>query len=180
MTLDHFVKGHFQELTYKEKVRFLSCLNQNNDGLLLSKNWLKLDIDAFIVAKQSKREEFVPTIIKLFGTDYTGLIVANIKENGRLISAYPIWSFENSGPEVYEDTLIITRPKYKCTFSENLIFTEISFGTVYVDTVSDYDLYFIHTKYYTTKIDEKGQFTTALIDSSSTEQPFELSDFNSY
>lgn len=180
MTMDHFVEGHFQELTNKEKEKYLSFLFQNSDGARISKTFLKNDIQAFIVSKQQGIGCFEPTIVKLFGTDYTGLVILNLTTKGKLVSFYPIFSFENSGPEIYEDTLIVTRPIYRCNFSDQSLIIEKSFGTVYIDTILPLEISFIHTNRYKVSIDETGMFTTETLDSLSYEQPFELSDFNSF
>jgi hypothetical protein len=180
MILDDFINQNFRKLNGKEKIDYLYDYISQEDGSKISKDWIKQDLEAFIVARQERIGAFEPILIKVFGTDFTALVLVNLDENDKVHSGYPIFCTENSGPEISEDTLIVTRPKVRCTFSKNVINTEKLTGTIQINPNAKKDIFYIDKITYKTIISESGKFSTVKIDSIRYQEKFDLSEFQTY
>jgi hypothetical protein len=180
MILDDFINQNFRQLNDQTKINYLYDYISHEDGSKISKDWIKQDLEAFIVACQEKIGTFEPTLIKVFGTDFTALVLVNLENNDKILSGYPIFCTENSGPEISEDTLIVTRPKVRCTFSKNVINTEKLTGTIQINPKTEKDNFYIDKITYKTTISESGTFSTVKIDSIRYQEKFELSEFQTY
>lgn len=180
MILDDFINQNFRQLNDQTKINYLYDYISHEDGYKISKDWIKQDLEAFIVARQEKIGTFEPTLIKVFGTDFTALVLVNLDNNDKILSGYPIFCTENSGPEISEDTLIVTRPKVRCTFSKNVINTEKLTGTIQINPKTEKDNFYIDKITYKTTISESGTFSTVKIDSIRYQEKFELSEFQTY
>lgn len=113
----------FEKLNNELKIKYLKDFLKNEDGSKIPIEWIKSDMQAFIIANRPVINDFQPIIIKVYGTDYTAILLVNINKSGKVISGFPIYSLENSGPLINEDTLIVSRPKTMCKFVNNTIFT---------------------------------------------------------
>lgn len=180
LILDDFINMGFEQLDDQSKINYLYDYISQENGSKISKNWIKQDLEAFIVAKQDPIGNFEPTLIKVFGTDFTALVLVNLVNGNKIISGYPIFCTENSGPAISEDTLIVTRPKVRCTFTKNVINSEKLTGTIQIDPKSEKETFHIDKLTYKTTISENGKFSTVKIDSNRYQQKFELSDFQTY
>lgn len=180
MFLDDFINQNFKQLNDQTKIDYLYDYLSHGNGSNISKDWIKQDLEAFIVARQERIGTFEPTLIKVFGTDFTALVLVNLEDNDKILSGYPIFCTENSGPEISEDTLIVTRPKVRCTFSKNVINTEKMTGTIQINPKIEKDNFYIDKITYKTTISESGKFSTVKIDSIRYQQKFELNEFQTY
>ncbi len=169
----------FEKLDNDLKLKYLyDFIWGGSAGHKIDKEWFKMDLQAFIVAKQPKINNFQPTLIKVYGTDYSGLFLVNIK-NKEVISGYPIYDLETSGPEFSEDTLIITRPKILCTFKKNKLFFKKMTGTCKPteNLIQSFDVKQIS---YVTTIDFTGKIRTEKKDSCQYQKKCELDYFQTY
>ena len=168
----------FEKLDKKLKFRYLYNVLRFEDGRRIDKEWFEMDLQAYIVAKLPTINNFQPTIIKVYGTDYSALVLANIRDN-KLISSYSIYDLETSGPEFEEDTLIITRPKTFCTFKQNKLYLKIMTGTCKPNDnlIQNFN---VKENNFTTTIDFSGKIITEKKDSSKYEKKCELDYFQTY
>lgn len=172
-------KNKFQKLDNNLKIKYLyDFINGGNIGSKIDKEWFKMDLQAYIVAKQPIINNFQPLIIKVYGTDYSGLVLVNLKDN-KVISGYPIYDLEISGQEFYEDTLIITRPKTFCTFKKNKLYLKIITGTCKpIDNL--FQNFTVTERNFTTTIDFTGSIKTEKKDSIQYQKKCELDYFQTY
>ncbi|MES2588280.1 MAG: hypothetical protein V4622_04815 [Bacteroidota bacterium] len=177
--LDKSKKQKFEKLNNKDKIKFLFHVVKQEDGHEIDKEWIKMDLQAFVVAKQSKINNFTPTIIKVYGTDFTAVILVNLDDNKNIISTFPIYNIENSGPAISEDTLIVTRPKIKCHFMKNVIHLYKITGTNFLQNEKIQSFY-VDSITYKASIDNNGIVRTVKIDSTRYKKNCELDYFQSY
>ena len=169
----------FEKLSNALKLKYLKEFLKNEDGTEIQKDWIEDDLQAFIIGTRPPIGNFQPTIIKIYGTDYAAVIIVNIDESGNIISGYPIYALENSGPQYGDDTMVITRPKTKCKFVNNSILTSRLVGTCYPQNgaVQEFSIKQINFK---TTISESGEITTMKLDSSQYKMNCKMDYFQSY
>lgn len=177
--LDASQKQKFEKLTKGQKILLLSSLLKDHNSKGIDTNWIKEDLQAFVVAKQSSIGHLQPTLIKVFGTDYSAVLLINLENGNKPISGFPIYAIENSGPEISEDTIIVTRPKIKCRFSRNTILLFKLTGICYPKSV-DPTLFTIDSITSEISIHRNGMLKTRKLDSSRYQRKSELHYFQSY
>lgn len=161
--LDSLKNRKFKKLNNEFKLKYLKGLKYEG-GSEISKDWLENDIQAYLIGTLPTIANFQPTIIKVNGTDHSSVQLVNIDENGKLVSNYTIYYIGISSVQFIEDTLIITRPKIKCRFSNNCIFISKMIGMCnpQKDSLQKFSIKQFN---YKTIINNKGEASTLLIDS---------------
>lgn len=177
--LDSSKKQKFEKLSNELKIKYLKDFLSYADGSKMPVDWIISDLQAFIIVKRPKIEDFQPTIIKVYGTDFAAVILVNINESGDVKSGFPIYSVENSGPDISEDTLIITRPKTKCKFEYNWILTSKQIGTCHPQN-GEIQTFSVKQVNFKTTISKSGEIVTVKLDSAEFVKKCELEYFQSY
>lgn len=169
----------FEKLDNDLKIKYLyGFITGGVEGHKVDKEWLKMDMVAYIVAKQPKSENFQSVIIKVYGTDYSGLFLVNVKGN-KVISRYPIYDLEISGPHILEDTLLVTRPKTFCEFKKNKLLIKKVTGTCKpTDKISQ--KFSVKEVNYIVTIDKLGQIKTVIKDIAQYDKRCKLEYFQTY
>lgn len=176
---DSLKNQKFEKLSNANKLKYLKGLLKNEDGTEIRQDWIEGDLQAFIIGTRPKIGNFQPTIIKVYGTDYAAVILVNINESGNVISAYPIYALENSGPEFADSTVIITRPKTKCKFVNNNILISRLVGTCHPKDVVFQEFNIKQINYKTT-ISASGDIVTMNLDSTKFTKKCKMDYFQSY
>jgi len=176
---DSFKKQKFEKLSNAQKLKYLKKFLKYENGTEISDEWIELDLQAFIIGTRPKVGNLQPIIIKVYGTDYTAAILVNLDDNGNVVSGFPIFSLENSGPEFMEDTIIITRPKTKCKFENNTILTSKMVGKCKLPFEGIPTFSIVQINYITT-IGEKGEIKTTAFDTLNYSKKCKLDFFQSY
>jgi hypothetical protein len=177
--LDSLKNKKFEKLSNANKLKYLKGLLKFEDGTEIQDDWIEGDLQAFIIGTRPKIGNFQPTLIKIYGTDYAGVFLININESGNVISSYPIYDLENSGPEFSDSTMIISRPKTKCKFEKNSILLSRLVGTCYPKNVGLQEFNIKQINYKTT-INESGEIVITKLDSSQYTKKCNLEYFQSY
>ncbi len=172
-------KQKFKKLSNTLKIKYLKDFLRNEDGSKIPVDWIANDLQAFIIATRPKISDFHPTIVKVYGTDYAAVILVNINESDNVISGFPIYALENSGPDFSEDTLIITRPKTKCKFLNNCVLMSKLIGTCHPQN-REIQTFSVKQINFKTTISKTGEITTVQGDSIQFVKKCELDYFQSY
>lgn len=176
---DSTKRQKFEKLNNSLKIKYLKDFLKYENGSNIENDWIENDLQAFIIGQRPKINNFQPTLIKVYGTDFAAVIIVNINESGNVISGFPIYSLENSGPEISEDTLIITRPKTKCRFENNIIYTSKLIGTCRPKNSNIQD-FIIDQVDFKTIIKENGEIITTKLNKTQYSKKCELDYFQSY
>ena len=176
---DSSKKQKFEKLSNVLKIKYLRDFLKYENGSNIENDWIEDDLQAFIIGQRPKINNFQPTLIKVYGTDLAAVIIVNINESGNVISGFPIYSLENIGPEISEDTLIITRTKTKCRFENNIIYTSKLIGTCRPKNSNIQD-FIIDQVDFKTIIKENGEIITTKLNKTQYSKKCELDYFQSY
>ena len=176
---DSTKRQKFEKLNNSLKIKYLKDFLKNENGSNIENDLIENDLQAFIIGKRPKINNFQPTLIKVYGTDFAAIVIVNINESGNVISGFPIYCLENSGPEISEDTLIVTRPKTKCRFENNIIYTSKLIGTCRPKN-SDILEFIIDQVDFKTIINENGEIITTKLKKTQYSKKCDLDYFQSY
>ena len=128
-----------------------------------------------------KNNSFRPNIIKIYGKDYTALVLAHrYHEENFICSGETLYNYKLKNPKISNDTLIVTQPKYKFEFKGWAIIYEKTFGTIVINPVTKKRDYFIDKITYKTETNPSGAPYTNIMKKSRISQKFEIEDFQSY
>lgn len=177
---DSSKKQKFEKLSNVLKIKYLKNILKYEDGSKIPDDWITADLQAYIIATRPKIEDIQPIIIKVYGTDYAAVFLVNINQSGNVISGFPIYALENSGPDgLSEDTLIITRPKTICKFVKNAILTSKLTGTCHPQNI-DIQTFSVKQINFKTTISKTGEITTVKVDSNQFIKKCNFDYFQSY
>lgn len=119
--LDKTKKLKFKKLDNKLKIKHLLNVLSFEREYYLHRNSLESDIQSFIISKQCKIRNFQPILIQNYGTGYESLAWIILNDKNQKVTGIQISGGENTGPEVQEDTIIISRPLERCLFKNDKV-----------------------------------------------------------
>jgi hypothetical protein len=182
MKIKDYYKQNFEPLSDSLKIIYLSEYFEEKTGRPFTKEMLTTDLKAFLVACLHIGSFYKPTIIKIYGKDYIALVLANMNRYGTVISGETLYNYKLRNPQIENDTLIVTQPKYKFDFKFNgwVIIYEKTIGTILINPNTKKRDYFIDKTIYETRNNESGASHTKIIEKSRISQKFEIEDFQSY
>lgn len=182
MKIKDYYKQNFEPLSDSLKIIYLSDNFKDETGRSYSNKMLTNDVKAFLIASLYIDSFFKPTIIKIYGKDYTALILANRNHYGTVISGETLYNYKLRNPQISNDTLIVTQPKYEIAFRKKgraIIYTK-KIGTIVINPITKNRDYFIDKITYETETNTSGVPYTNVIKKSRISQKFEIEDFQSY
>lgn len=182
MKIKDYYKQNFEPLSDSLKIIYLSDNFKDETGRSYSNEMLTTDVKAFLIASLYISSFFEPTIIKIYGKDYTALVVANRNHYGTVVSGETLYNYKLRNPQISNDTLIVTQPKYEIDFSKKgraIIYTK-RIGTIVINPITKKRDYFIDKIIYKTETNASGVPYTNIMERSRISQKFEIEDFRSY
>lgn len=182
MKIKDYYKQNFEPLNDELKIKYLSNFFIDETGQPFSKKMLTTDVKAFLIASLYISSFFKPTIIKIYGKKYTALVLVNINRYGSPLSGETLYYYKLTNPQISNDTLIVTQPKYKfdIKLKGRVVVYEKTIGSIIINPKTKKKDYFIDKTICETKCDDSGMSYTNILEESRISQKFEIKDFQSY
>lgn len=114
-------KLKFKKLDNNLKVNYLLNVLIFERDVYMDKDWIKYDIKSYLISKQCKIGNFQPILIQNYGTDHSSLAWIILNDKNQKVTGIQISGGEKAGPEVQEDTVIISSPLERCIFKNDKV-----------------------------------------------------------